>query len=128
MKRAVIHFGNRILAEAVERGLNRTGSFLVCNVVENAERDILSACEAVMADILLMDVSRAPQMTFSKRMATIAQVRKRCPGIRVALFCDSTSDSETAEKVTRAKAEGVIDMFFYESVSLEYLAAVLSAM
>ena len=75
-----------------------------------------------------MDVTRSGDGTFDMRMDTARKVRRKNPEIKIALLCDNVSDEDVSFNVMRAKKEGLIDVFFYESVPSDYVADVLQAL
>lgn len=117
---------NNLFAQAAECELLKTGDFLVERVLSDNAEDVCAACVAFFANVLFMDVS--PECILKKRIEAINAVKKRLPDIKVALFCDSNADPETAAKVKNAKAIGQIDAFFYESVTANYLADALESL
>ena len=50
------------------------------------------------------------------------------PDCKVVLLCDENSSPELAERVKTARYKGLIDTFFYVSVSLSYLKDVLESL
>ena len=52
----------------------------------------------------------------------------RVPGCRVALVVDEVCEPQLADQVRRAKKDGLIDGFFYSSVSSDYLSAMIDAL
>ena len=86
------------------------------------------ATNALAATILVMDVTRVGAGTFEKRKETVIAVRKQNADVKIGLFCDNVSDEDVSFNVMRAKEEGLIDVFFYESVPSDYMADVLQAL
>ena len=127
MKRVVLAIKNGLISEAVTLALKRAG-FAVEKAVTQSASQILLACEAVYAELLVMDVTRTGDGTFDLRMQTVKSVKAQNPEIKVALLCDNVSDESSAYKVKCAKEEGAIDAFFYESVPSDYLADALDAL
>lgn len=127
MKRVVLAIKNGLISEAVTLALKRAG-FAVEKAVTQSASQILLACEAVYAELLVMDVTRTGDGTFDLRMQTMKSVKTQNPLIKVALLCDKVSDAAIADKVKCAKEEGAIDAFFYESVPSDYLADALDAL
>ena len=146
MKRVVLAIKNGLISEAVTLALKRAG-FAVEKAVTQSASQILLACEAVYAELLVMDVTRTGDGTFdlrmqtvksvkaqnpdikvALRMQTVKSVKAQNPDIKVALLCDKVSDAAIADKVKCAKEEGAIDAFFYESVPSDYLADALDAL
>lgn len=127
MKRVVLAIKNGLISEAVTLALKRAG-FAVEKAVTQSASQILLACEAVYAELLVMDVTRTGDGTFDLRMQTVKSVKAQNPLIKIALLCDNVSDESSAYKVKFAKEEGAIDAFFYESVPSDYLADALDAL
>ena len=127
MKRVVLAIKNGLISEAVTLALKKAG-FAVEKAVTQSASQILLACEAVYAELLVMDVTRTGDGTFDLRMQTVKSVKAQNPDIKVALLCDKVSDATIADKVKGAKEEGAIDVFFYESVPSDYLADALDAL
>lgn len=127
MKRAVLSIRSRLILEAVTLALKRAG-FAVEKTSSQSAPEILLACEASGAHLLVMDVTRNAEGTFDLRMQTVKSVKAQNPDIKVALLCDKVSDAAIADKVKCAKEEGAIDAFFYESVPSDYLADALDAL
>lgn len=127
MKRAILSIRNRLILEAVTLALKRAG-IAVERTSSQSAPEILLACEAAKAHLLVMDVTRNGEGTFDLRMNTAREARRRNPEIKIALLCDNVSDESSAYKVKCAKEEGAIDAFFYESVPSDYLADALDAL
>lgn len=127
MKRAILSIRSRLILEAVTLALKRAG-IAVERTSSQSAPEILLACEAAKAHLLVMDVTRNGEGTFDLRMNTAREARRRNPEIKIALLCDNVSDESSAYKVKCAKEEGAIDAFFYESVPSDYLADALDAL
>lgn len=127
MKRAILSIRNRLILEAVTLALKRAG-IAVERTSSQSAPEILLACEAAKAHLLVMDVTRNGDGTFDMRMNTAREARRRNPEIKIALLCDNVSDESSAYKVKCAKEDGSIDAFFYESVPSDYLADALDAL
>ncbi len=98
MKRVVLAIKNGLISEAVTLALKRAG-FAVEKAVTQSASQILLACEAVYAELLVMDVTRTGDGTFDLRMQTVKSVKAQNPDIKVALLCDKVSDAAIADKV-----------------------------
>lgn len=128
MKVAVLQMQNNLLSGAIAEYLKERGELMPQRVTRRSGDEPLLSCKSVNAAILLMEVTRVPPFTIEERKAAIAKIRAACPACRIALLCDENADRDTAEKVADLKKIGVIDNFFYSSVSGEYLAAALESM
>ena len=92
MKRVVLAIKNGLISEAVTLALKKAG-FAVEKAVTQSASQILLACEAVYAELLVMDVTRTGDGTFDLRMQTVKSVKAQNPDIKVALLCDKVSDA-----------------------------------
>jgi len=128
LRAAVLHMQNNLLSGAIAKYLRERGELMPQRVIRNSGDEPLLSCRSVSASVLLMEVTRIPPFTIGERRAVIAKVRAACPECRIALLCDENADRDTAEKVADLKKAGVIDNFFYSSVSGDYLAAALESM
>lgn len=128
MKNLVICIKNRLLAESIEIAFLKQADYMVERVGSFELQKILSACEAVKADVLLMDVSRTYGNTLEMKLDTVRQIKAEVPDLKVAVICDTTSDEAIADKVKTAKQAGQIDGFYFESVTADYLVASIDSL
>ena len=56
------------------------------------------------------------------------EVKAKKPDCRVVLVVDENTQQKLADKVRRAKQDGLTDNFIYGSVSAAYLSAVIDAL
>ena len=126
MRKIVVSIQNGLLAEAITGMLNDSGEFQPFRVpVGNKKNDVISNCEMLSADILIAEVSYASGTTVEARLREVREVRKKMPGCKIVLLCDENSAPDIAREVTLAKKDGLIDNFFYSSVTAKYLLAAL---
>ena len=126
VKRIVVSVQNGLLAEAITMMLNDSGEFQPFRIpVTNKKSDVLENCEMLSADILLAEVSYAVGTTIETRLKEVKEVRDRIPGCKIVLLCDENSAPDIAREVMLAKRDGLIDNFFYSSVTEKYLLAAL---
>ena len=128
MKNIVVCIGNGLLSEAIMNMLRSSGEFKPFRLLVQKKSHIASDCEAVAADILLMDVSYASGTTFEMRLKEVKQVREKIPPCKLVLLCDENSSPDIAREVANAKKDGLIDAFFYSSVTEKYLTAALASL
>ena len=74
MKRAILSIRNRLILEAVTLALKRAG-IAVERTSSQSAPEILLACEAAKAHLLVMDVTRNGEGTFDLRMQTVKRAR-----------------------------------------------------
>ena len=126
MRKIVVSIQNGLLAEAITGMLNDSGEFQPFRVpVGNKKNDVISNCEMLSADILIAVVSYASGTTVEARLREVKEVRKNVPACKIVLLCDENSAPDIAREVTLAKKDGLIDNFFYSSVTAKYLLAAL---
>ena len=127
MKKVIVAIQSTLVREAVIGALKKRGFFVEKSLSQDPD-NIAAACDVFFADVLLMDVGRAAENSFERRMETVRCVRKNNPSLKTALLCDNVSDPEIARKVKQAKETGLIDVFFYESVQTDYLCDVVDSL
>lgn len=125
MKNIVVSIGNGLLSEAIINMLKNSGEFKPFRVMVQKKGSIANDCEALSADILLMDVSYASGTTIETRVDEAKQVRKKTPSCKLVMLCDENSTPDIAHEVSYAKKDGLIDAFFFSSVTEKYLTAAL---
>lgn len=127
MKRVIVAVQNTLVSEVITHSLKNC-DMLVERVLIDTPEGIETACRIFIADVLFMDVTRFGGGTFENRTETAIMVKKNNPSLKVCLVCDNVSDKELSFKVANAKALGVIDAFFYQSVPSDYIADVINTM
>lgn len=127
MKKVIVAIQNTLVCEAVTGALQKAGFFVEKSLSQDPDK-IAAACDVFFADVLLMDVGRAAENSFERRMETVRCVRKNNPSLKTGLLCDNVSDPEIAQRVKRAMETGLIDIFFYESVQTDYLCDVVDSL
>lgn len=126
MRKIVVSIQNGLLAEAITGMLNDSGEFQPLRIsVGNKKDDVVNSCEMLSADILIAEVSYAGGTTVETRLREVREVRQKVQGCKIVLLCDENSAPDIAREVTLAKKDGLIDNFFYSSVTAKYLLAAL---
>lgn len=128
MKNIVVCIGNGLLSEAIINMLKNSGEFKPFRLLIQKKSNIANDCEALSADILLIDVSYAFGTTIETRLNEAKQVRGKSSSCKIVMLCDENSAPEIAREVANAKKDGLIDAFFYSSVTEKYLMAALSTL
>ncbi len=105
--------------------LNENGDFLPFRIISPKKNGVVSNCLLQGADILLAEVSYASGATLAGRLAEARLLRQERPECKIAFLCDENSSPEIAKEVMTAKKDGIIDAFFYSSVTAKYLVAAL---
>ena len=129
MKKIVVSIGNGLLAEAITQMLTDSGEFQPFRLpVGTKKNDIVDQCEMLSAETLIAEVSYADGTTIGARIAEVKELRKKLPNCKIVLLCDENSAPDIAREVMNAKKDGLIDTFFYSSVTTKYLLAALSSL
>ena len=126
MKKIVVSIGNGLLAEAITQMLTDSGEFQPFRLLVGTKKnDIVDQCEMLSAETLIAEVSYANGTTIGARIAEVKELRKKLPNCKIVLLCDENSAPDIAREVMNAKKDGLIDTFFYSSVTTKYLLAAL---
>lgn len=129
MRRIVISVQNVLIASFLEKSLIERGEMLP-EIMKGLPRDgeIASLCFALKPDVLLLEFTPYEPFDYATRMQVITQVRQAAPHCRIAVLSDDSTWRDLSEQLQEAKKAGIVDNFFYTSVSGGYLAAALEAM
>ena len=120
---------NNLLAGAIVKYLIERGELMPEKIQNPSKEDEpYLSCQALNADVVLMEISLLPNFTIDRRIETARKIKTTLPKFKVALLCDENADPDIAEKIKDAKMMGLIDGFFYSSVTGEYISAALDAL
>ena len=107
MKCVVVDMRNRLFGDAISGSLQHFDSgFRVYQTEGTAAEDL---CVDTHADVLVAEVTAYPPWRLEQRL-------------------DLCRRLQLADQVRRAKKDGLIDGFFYSSVSSDYLSAMIDAL
>ncbi|MGN1053300.1 MAG: hypothetical protein ACI4SH_07945 [Candidatus Scatosoma sp.] len=127
MKKVIVAIQSTLVREAVVGALKKRGFFAEKSLSQLPDK-VAMACDVFFADVLLMDAGRAAENSFERRMETVRCAKKQNRALKTGMLCDNVSDPEIARRIKRAKEEGEIDVFFYESVQTDYLCDVIESL
>lgn len=127
MRRVVIDMQNTLFADAVAEALRRFDSDFDPVMSESPDKT-LSLCNAVLANILIMEVSAYAPWKLEERMKIRDELRKINPNCKIVLVVDENTEKKLADRVRQAKKDGLVDNFIYGSISSTYLSAVIDAL
>jgi hypothetical protein len=129
MVKILVSIQNGLLAEAMAVMLRESGEFEPFPIsAGNKNSDVARECELLDVQMVLLEVSYANGTTLETRMKEVRQIRSRIPNCKIVLLCDENSAPEIARDVMLAKKDGLIDNFFYSSVTARYILAALLAL
>ena len=123
MKNIVLSIPNALLSEALARFLREKAGY--CVYQEDNPQKLADMCAIVDADVLLCETRDYAPYTGEDWRDIYRAVKKRQAACRLALVVDEAAFPQAALRAQQARSDGVIDAFFFESVSCEYIAAVI---
>ena len=127
MRRIVVDMQNALFTDAIAAALRNFDS--VFEVFESElPQKTAELCGDVRADVLIAEVTSCTPWTFEDRMKTRSELKKICRRCKIVLTVDENNEKNAADRVRRAKKDGLIDGFLYGSVSSAYLAAFIDTL
>ncbi|WP_455194001.1 hypothetical protein [Eubacterium ramulus] len=85
-------------------------------------------CRLYKPFVLIMEVTGYTPWLLCERLKLRDKVKTVCPECKIALIVDSNSEKQAAKDIRDAKKNGLIDQFFYGSMTAEYLMDQIYAM
>ena len=117
MPRIVINTQNFMFADMIKRTLE-SDDFSV-TVVEKPEK-LIQEFNRTAANIVLMEVTGYTPWKIEERIKLRNQIKQTDPECKIAFLVDEKAEPAVAQKVRRAKIDGLIDQFIYTSISASY--------
>ena len=124
LRRVVIDMQNMLFADAIAEALRKFDSDFDPVMSESPDKT-LELCNAILANILVMEVTAYAPWMLEGRMRIRDALKNSNPDCKVVLVVD---EKKLADRVRQAKKDGLIDNFIYGSVSSSYLSAVIDAL
>ena len=125
MPRIVINTQNFMFADMIKRTLE--GDDFSVTVVEKPEK-LMQEFNRTAANIVLMEVTGYTPWKIEERMKLRNQIKQIDPDCKIVYLVDEKAESAVAQKVRRAKTDGLIDQFIYTSISAGYLLGVMETL
>lgn len=127
MRRVVVDMQNVLFADAIATALRDFDSDFEVFKSESPDKT-LDLCADTEANILIMEVTAYTPWKLEERMKIRDELRKVNPDCKIVFVVDENTEKKLADKVRRAKKDGLIDNFIYGSVSATYLSAVIDTL
>ena len=127
MRKVVVDMQNALFANAISTALKKFDSDFSVYQSESPQKTIEMCCD-VQANVLIMEVTAYTPWRFEERMKIRDVMNAKNPECKVVLVVDENTEKKLADKVRRAKKDGLIDGFIYGSVSAAYLSAVIDTL
>ena len=127
MRRVVVDMQNALFADAIATALRNFDSDFEVFWSESPDKTA-DMCADTQANVLIMEVTAYTPWKIEERMKIRDKVKSYCHDCKIVLVVDENTEKKLADKVRRAKKDGLIDNFLYGSVSSAYLSAVIDAL
>ena len=127
MRKIVVDMQNFLFADSVATAFRRS-DYDIDVIRTESPKDTLELCQVYKPYVLMMEVTSYTPWKLSERLKLRDKVKAMCPGCKVALIVDSNTEKQAAKDIRDAKKNGLIDQFFYGSMTAEYLMDQIYAM
>lgn len=127
MKKIVVDLQNYLFADSIAVAF-RNSNYDIDVVRAETPQDTVELCRVYKPFVLLMEVTAYTPGLLCERMKLRDEVKATCPDCKIALIVDSNTEKQAAKDIRDAKKNGIIDQFFYGSMSAEYLMDQIYAM
>ena len=127
MNKIVIDMQNFLFADSIAAAF-KNSNYDIDVVRAETPQDTVELCRVYKPFVLVMEVTAYTPWLLGERMKLRDEVKAVCPDCKIALIVDSNTERQAAKDVRDAKKNGVIDQFFYGSMTAEYLMDQIYAM
>ena len=121
MPRIVINTQNFMFSDMIKRTLE--GDDFSVTLAEKPEK-LLQEFNRTAANIVLMEVTGYTPWKIEERMKLRNQIKQIDPDCKIAFLVDEKAEPAVAQKVLRAKTDGLIDQVMDTSIWASYLRSV----
>ena len=127
MQKIVVDMQNYLFADSVAAAF-KNSDYDIDVVRAESPMNTVDLCRLYKPFVLIMEVTGYTPWLLCERMKLRAKVKTVCPECKIALIVDSNSEKQAARDIRDAKKNGLIDQFFYGSMTAEYLMDQIYAM
>ena len=127
MRKIVVDMQNFLFADSVAT-IFRSSGYDIDVIRTESPKDTLELCQVYKPYVLIMEVTSYTPWKLDERLNLREQVKAVCPECKIALIVDSNTERQAAKDIRDAKKNGLIDQFFYGSMTAEYLMDQIYAM
>ena len=127
MKKIVVDLQNYLFADSIAVAF-RNSNYDIDVVRAETPQDTVELCRVYKPFVLVMEVTAYTPWLLCERMKLRDEVKATCPDCKIALIVDSNTEKQAAKDIRDAKKNGIIDQFFYGSMTAEYLMDQIYAM
>ena len=127
MRKIVIDMQNYLFADSVAAAF-KNSDYDIDVVRAESPMNTVELCRLYKPFVLIMEVTGYTPWLLCERLKLRDKVKTVCPECKIALIVDSNSEKQAARDIRDAKKNGLIDQFFYGSMTAEYLMDQIYAM
>ena len=127
MQKIVVDIQNFLFADSIAAAF-RNSDYDIDVVRAETPNDIPELCQMYKPSVLVMEVTGYTPWLLCDRLLLRDEVKSICPNCKIALLVDSNTEKQAAKDIRDAKKNGIIDQFFYGSMTAEYLMDQIYAM
>ena len=127
MQKIVVDMQNYLFADSVAAAF-KNSDYDIDVVRAESPMNTVELCRLYKPFVLIMEVTGYTTWLLCERLKLRDKVKTVCPECKIALIVDSNSEKQAARDIRDAKKNGLIDQFFYGSMTAEYLMDQIYAM
>ena len=127
MQKIVVDMQNYLFADSVAAAF-KNSDYDIDVVRAESTMNTVELCRLYKPFVLIMEVTGYTPWLLCERLKLRDKVKTVCPECKIALIVDSNSEKQAARDIRDAKKNGLIDQFFYGSMTAEYLMDQIYAM
>ena len=127
MKKIVVDMQNFLFADSIAAAF-KNSNYDIDVIRAETPQDTVELCQVYKPFVLVMEVTAYTPWLLCERMKLRDEVKATCPDCKIALIVDSNTEKQAAKAIRDAKKNGIIDQFFYGSMTAEYLMDQIYAM
>ena len=127
MRKIVVDMQNFLFADSVAIAF-KNSDYEIDVVRTESPKDTVELCKLYKPFVLIMEVTGYTPWKLCERMKLRDEVKSVCPDCKIAFIVDSNTEKQAAKDIRDAKKNGLIDQFFYGSMTAEYLMDQIYAM
>ena len=127
MHKIVVDIQNFLFADSRAAAF-RNSDYDIDVVRAETPNDTVELCQMYKPFVLVMEVTGYTPWLLCDRLRLRDEVKSVCPDCKIALLVDSNTEKQAAKDIRDAKKNGIIDQFFYGSMTSEYLMDQIYAM
>lgn len=127
MKKIVVDMQNFLFADSIAAAF-KNSNYDIDVVRAETPQDTVELCRVYKPFVLVMEVTAYTPWLLCERLKLRDRVRAVCSDCKIALIVDSNTERQAAKDIRDAKKNGLIDQFFYGSMTAEYLMDQIYAM